>query len=225
MFVATFEGNQVFRSTIIYFRFALRDVTEAFLPGTQLFGTISRVECTSSPEEGVSMKRWFLLSLALIAVVVSLLVIRDHVTSAKPLANRSHLVRIPHSAYKYSLCSEAFAFAMASADNPYKTDFTFHDPYRNASDTIIPRFLGFDNQTAIASFSVKIIIDQVATFNEMISHVQTTDGIAVLIPDANNQLQQSHVPQFIISLPEHRGRLAVLDYTCPDQWVWSAIST
>lgn len=225
MFVATFEGNRLFRSTIIYYRFALRDVKEAFLPGTQLFGTISRVECTSSPEEGVSMKRWFLLSLALIVVVVSLLVIRDRVTSAKPLANRSHLVRIPHSAYKYALCSEAFAFAMASADNPYKTDFTFHDPYRNASDTIIPRFLGFDNQTAIASFSVKIIIDQVATFTETISHVQTTDGIAVLIPDANNQLQQSHVPQFIISLPEHRGRLAVLDYTCPDQWVWSAIPT
>src|SRR6266516_3884382 len=96
MFVATFEGNRVFRSTTIFCRFALRDVTEAFLPGT-----ISRVECTSSPEEGVSMKRWFLLSLALIVVVVSLLVIRDHVTSTKPLANRSHLVRLPHSAYKY----------------------------------------------------------------------------------------------------------------------------
>jgi len=171
------------------------------------------------------MKRWFLLLLALIVIVVSLLVIRGRVTSAKPQENRLHLVRIPHSAYKYSLCGEAFAFAKASADNPYKTDFTFHDPFRNARDTIIPRFLGFDNQTAIASFSVKIIIDQVATFNETISHVQTTDGIAVLIPNANSQLQQSHVPQFIISLPEHEGILAVLDYTCPDQWVWSAIPT
>lgn len=171
------------------------------------------------------MKRWLLLSLVLIVVLVSFFVIRGRVTYSRPQANRSHLARIPHSAYKYSLCTEAFAFAKATADNPYKTDFTFHDPFRNASDTIIPRFLGFDNQTAIASFSVKIIIDQVATFNETISHVQTTDGIAILIPNASSQLQQSHIPQFIVSLPEHGGNLAVLDYTCPDQWVWSVITT
>ena len=83
------------------------------------------------------MKRWLLLSLVLVVLVVSLLVIRGRFTPAKPAASRSHLVRVPHSAYKYSLCTEAFAFAKASADNPYKTDFTFRDPFRNANDTII----------------------------------------------------------------------------------------
>jgi cytochrome c biogenesis protein CcdA len=77
-------------------------------------------------EEGVSMKRWLLLSLVLVVVLVSFFVIRGRVTSSKPLANRSHLARIPLSAYKYALCTEAFAFAKATADNPYKTDFTFH---------------------------------------------------------------------------------------------------
>jgi hypothetical protein len=178
---------------------------------------------TSKQQEGVLVKRWLLLSLVLIIFVISLLVIRGRVPSAKPVAYKSHLARIPDSAYKYDLCSEAFAFARASADNPYKTDFTFNDPFRKSKDTIIPRFLGFDNQTPIASFSVQIIIDQVATFNETISHVQAMDGISILIPDADSQLQHSRVPQFIISLPPHRGNVAVIDYTCPDQWIWSAI--
>ncbi len=186
---------------------------------------MSRVACASKPEERVPMKRWLLLSLVLVVVVVSLLVIRSRLTSPQPAANRSHLVKVPHSAYKYALCAEAFAFAKASADNPYKTDFTFRDPFRNANDTIIPRFLGFDNQSAIASFSVKIIINQIATFNETISHVQATDGISILLPNADSQLQLSSIPQFIISLPAHGGTVAVLDYTCPDQWVWSAIPT
>lgn len=171
------------------------------------------------------MKRWLLLSLVLVVVVVSLLVIRGHFTAAKPLTNRSHLVRVPSSAYKYSLCGEVFAFAKATTDNPYKTNFTFRDPFRNTKDTIIPRFLGFNNQSTIASFSVKIIIDRVATFNETISHIETTDGISILLPNADSQLQHSGVPQFIINLPEHGGNLAVLDYTCPDQWVWSAVLT
>jgi hypothetical protein len=174
---------------------------------------------------GVSMKRWILLSLALIVVVVGVLVIRGRLYTPKPVAYRSHLTRVPNSAYKYSLCGEAFAFAKATVDNPYKTDFTFHDPFRKAKDTIIPRFLGFDNQTQIASFSVKIIIDQVATFNDTIAHVQGTDGISILIPNVDSQLQHSNVPQFIISLPKYGGSVAVLDYTCPDQWVWSAMST
>jgi len=174
---------------------------------------------------GVSMKRWILLSLALIVVVVGVLVIRGRLYTPKPVAYRSHLTRVPNSAYKYSLCGEAFAFAKATVDNPYKTDFTFHDPFRKAKDTIIPRFLGFDNQTQIASFSVKIIIDQVATFNDTIAHVQGTDGISILIPNVDSQLQHSNVPQFIISLPKYGGSVAVLDYTCPDQWVWSAMPT
>lgn len=171
------------------------------------------------------MKRWLLLALAFIIVVVGVLVIHDHLTNSKTTVYRSHLSRVPNSAYKYSLCGEAYAFAKAPVDNPYKTDFTFHDPFRQAKDTIIPRFLGFDNQTQIASFSVKIIIDQVATFNDTIAHVQGTDGISILIPNVDSQLQHSSVPQFIISLPAHGGNIAVLDYTCPDQWVWSAIPT
>jgi hypothetical protein len=183
------------------------------------------VEWTSEQEEGVPMKRWLLFSLVLIVIVVSLLVIRSRATTAKPVVYKSHLARIPNSAYKYDLCGEVFAFARASADNPYKTDFTFNDPFRKTKDTIIPRFLGFDNQTAIASFSVQIIIDQVATFNETISHVQARDGISILIPNVESQLQHSRIPQFIISLPPHGGNVAVLDYTCPDQWIWSAIRT
>ncbi|TMC44159.1 MAG: hypothetical protein E6I59_18295 [Chloroflexi bacterium] len=171
------------------------------------------------------MKKWFLLSLVLMVVVVSILVIRGRLDTPKPVVYGSLLVRVPNSAYKYSLCSEAFSFAKAPADNPYKTDFTFHDPFRKAMDTIIPRFLGYDNQSQIVSFSVKIIIDQVATFDQTISHIQGTDGISILIPNTENQLQHSSVPQFIISLSEHRGNLAVLDYTCPDQWIWSAMKT
>ena len=224
MFVAHFRRIWIFRFAFV-FAHALRDVGEAFLADARLFGNISCVKCSSNPEEGVSMKRWLLLSLVLVVVVVSLLVIRGHFTAAKPITNRSHLVRVPSSAYKYSLCGEVFAFAKATADNPYKTDFTFRDPFRNAKDTVIPRFLGFNNQSTIASFSVKIIIDQVATFNETISQIQTTDGISILLPNADSQLQHSGVPQFIISLPEHGGNLAVLDYTCPDQWVWSAMPT
>ncbi len=78
------------------------------------------------------MKKWLLLSLVLIVVVVSILVIRGRLDTPKPVVYGSLLVRVPNSAYKYSLCSEAFSFAKAPADNPYKTDFTFHDPFRKA---------------------------------------------------------------------------------------------
>ncbi len=173
------------------------------------------------------MKRWLLLPLALIVVTASIFVIHARLATTTPtnVTAKSHLARIPNSAYKYDLCGEAFAFAMARPDNPYKTDDNFRDPFRNVNDTIIPLFLGFDKQTGNASFSVKIIFDQLATFNETISPVHQRDGISILIPNLQNQLQHSSVPQFIISLPSAGGNLAVLDYTCPQQWVWSAMPT
>lgn len=173
------------------------------------------------------MKRWLFLALALCVVIASVgfVLLRLYFASATTPKAVSHLIRVPNSAYKYHLCSEAFAFALATADNPYKTDNTFHDPFRNDSDTIIPRFLGFDIQHGSLSFSVKMIIDQVGTFDETITNIQGQDGIAILIPNTHNQLQQSSVPQFIISMPNgnNHATVAVLDYTCPEQWVWSAM--
>lgn len=167
------------------------------------------------------MKRWLLLSLALVVVAAGLFALYARLTFFAPLV-RSHLTDIPNSAAKYHLCTEAFAFFMATPDNPYKTDFTFRDPFRHANDTIIPRYLGFDKRGDSVSFSVKMIISQVATYNETISHVHGEDGISVLIPDTHNQLQHSSVPQFVVSyLPTNGGTVAVLDYTCPEQWIWS----
>jgi hypothetical protein len=171
------------------------------------------------------MKRWLLLGLALLVVATSLFVIGTRLVS-HPRSSVSvpvmiaHLERVPNSAYKYHLCSEAFAFAMATADNPYKTDETFRDPFRATNDTIIPRFLGYDQQNDAVSFSVKIIIDRIGIFNETISHVHTRDGISILIPNVQNKLEHSSVPQFIVTLPDDHGNIAVLDYTCPEQWVW-----
>jgi hypothetical protein len=178
------------------------------------------------------MKRWLLLALAFIVVTASIFVIHARLTTSTATSThvtyvkvKTHLARVPNSAYKYDLCGEAFAFAKATSDNPYKTDQNFRDPFRDTGDTIIPRFLGFDKVTGEASFSVKIILDQVATFNETISHVQQKDGISILIPNQQDKLQHSSVPQFIISLPSAGGDLAVLDFTCPQQWVWSAMPT
>src|SRR5437899_1873988 len=132
------------------------------------------------------MKRWFLLALmplVLLVVAASIFVVRTRFAVATPVPMaKFHLLRVPNSAYKYHLCTEAYSFAIAPVDNPYKTDQTFRDPFRHADDTIIPRFLGFDPQTNAVSFSVKIIIGQIATFNETIRHIHGEDGIAILIP-------------------------------------------
>ena len=173
------------------------------------------------------MKRWVFLSLVLILVAASIgiILIRAHFTAPPVVAAKSHLMRVPNSAFKYHLCTEAFAFAMATASNPYKTDYTFPDPFRHDDDTIIPRYLGLDKQGDSASFSMKLIIDQVATFNETIANIHGQDGISILLPDGQNQLQHSSVPQLIITLPGTGASIAVLDYTCPEQWVWSSIHT
>lgn len=175
------------------------------------------------------MKRWLLVALALVVIAASLLLVRLHLNSPGSKASeiRSHLIRVPNSAYKYHLCSEALAFKLAAPDNPYKTDETFHDPFRHTDDTIIPRFLGFERSGHTVSFSVKIIFNQIATYNETISHVRALDGISILIPDNQNNLQHSSIPQLVISnLPTNGGaEIAVIDYTCPEQWIWSAMKT
>ena len=169
------------------------------------------------------MKRWILPALVLLVVAASLFIVHTRVSS--PLV-RSHLGRVPDSAFKYHLCVEAFAFILATPDNPYKTDFTFADPFRHTDDTIIPRYLGYDRQGDSVSFSVEMIIGQVATYNETISHIHGNDGISVFIPDTQNRLQHSSVPQVIVSyLPTITCSIAVLDYTCPGQWVWSVMRT
>ncbi len=167
------------------------------------------------------MKRWVLLFLALIVVAASIMIIHAHFANSTSTVAQSHLVRVPNSAFKYHLCTEALAYARVSPDSPYKTDYTFQDPFRHADDTIVPYYLGLDKRGDSGSFSVKIIIAQVATFNETIANIHGHDGIAILLPDAQNQLQRSSVPQFIITLPGSGASVAVLDYTCSEQWVWS----
>ena len=168
------------------------------------------------------MKRWIVVAFTVIVVAAAFLALRIGLTASAPRPQYL-LVRTPDSAYKYDLCTEAYAFAFTRANNPYKTDFTFDDPFRNTSDTIIPSLLNLDKRDESVSLGVQIIIGQVATFNESISHVHALDGISILLPDKQNHLQRSGVPQFIISYLSNDGNAAVLDYTCPQQWVWKSI--
>ena len=169
------------------------------------------------------MKRWMLLALVLIVIAASLLLVRLRLAGPSPVPDNHLLVRTPHSAYKYNLCVEAFAYSHAEADNPFKTDYTFHDPFRKADDTIIPRLMDLDKSDNTVTFDVEIIVGQLQTFNDSISHVSALDGISVMLPNKQNQLQLSSVPQFIISSLNGGGELAVLDFTCPDQWIWKAV--
>jgi hypothetical protein len=168
------------------------------------------------------MKRWILLALVVVVAVAAFLALRINLTphSQRP---QYHLARTPNSAYKYNLCTEAFAFAFAPASNPYKTDYSFPDPFRNTSDTITPTLQNLDQHDDTVSFSVQIIIRQVATFTESISHVRALDGISILLPDKQDHLQRSSVPQFIVSYLAPNASASVLDYTCPAQWVWKII--
>src|SRR5436309_2732028 len=124
------------------------------------------------------MKRWILLALIAIVAVAAFLALRISLTasSSRP---QYHLARTPNSAYKYHLCTEAYAFAFAKASNPYKTDYTFLDPFRDTNDTITPGLRNLDQHDDTVSFSVQIMIGQVATFNELISHVHVLDGISI----------------------------------------------
>src|SRR5260221_566308 len=56
---------------------------------------------------GISMKRWLVVALALIVIAASLLLVRIRLISpgSKAIEIRSHLIRVPNSAYKYHLCA------------------------------------------------------------------------------------------------------------------------
>jgi hypothetical protein len=169
------------------------------------------------------MKRWLLISLIAIVIVAgvagtaSVLLIRQH--NAQAVVPHASLMRTANSAYKYNLCMEAYAFPHASASNPYKTGYSFTDPFRKVQDTITPHLLDYDASTQTVNFSIDIAVGNVATFHQMISGVHELDGISVILPDMQNTPQRSGIPQFIIS-SFNKGQLAVLDYTCPNEWVW-----
>lgn len=166
------------------------------------------------------MRRWVSLALILMFLAASLFIMRQRFTvSNTPV---SHLARIPNSAYKYNLCTEAFAFSHAKPGNPYKTDFTFHDPFRNANDTIIPLLWDQNLRELTVSFTVKIIVGQLDTFTDSISHVSALDGISIMLPDQEGHLQRPSIPQFIVSSLDRNETLAVLDFTCAEQWKWIA---
>ena len=166
------------------------------------------------------MRRWVSLTLTLLLIflAVSLFIARQRITI--PHAPINHLTRTPNSAYKYNLCTEAIAFSRPSPDNPYKTDFTFQDPFREAKDTIIPLLWDQNLSDKTVSFKVEIIVGQLDTFTESISHVSVLDGISIMLPDQRGQLQRPSIPQFIVSSLERNGTVAILDFTCAEQWKW-----
>lgn len=164
------------------------------------------------------MKRWQLFVLSGIFLLSAVLfALHQYMTILPPL--QSGLARTANSAFKYDLCTEAYAFAHATPDNPFKTDYTFRDPFRADSDTIIPHLLDYNIQTHTVNFNVDIIISHVATFHASIALVHEHDGISILLPDKQNKLQSSTIPQFIVA-SFGLGRIAILDYTCPNQWIW-----
>lgn len=166
------------------------------------------------------MRRWVLLALLLIVLAASLVIVRQRFTVPNSLIN--HLIRTSNSAYKYNLCTEAIAYAHAGPANPYKTDFTFQDPFRKAKDTIIPLLWDWNVHDQTASFDVKIIVGQLDTITESISNVSVLDGISILLPDQQGQLQRPSIPQFIVSSIDNNGTIAILDFTCAEQWMWKA---
>ena len=166
------------------------------------------------------MKRWLLSVVILVVVLASGFVFWKPIQHVLfPTPPHSGLLRTANSAYKYDLCVEAFAFAHAAPSNPYKTEYSFADPFPHINDSITPHLMDFDASTGTVNFTVDVVVNQVATFHESISHVHELDGISVLLPDKENHTQHSGVPQFIVSSLGN-GQVAVLDFTCPNQWVW-----
>ena len=164
------------------------------------------------------MRRWVLLALLLTFLITSIFIVKQRMTvSDLPV---HHLARTPDSAYKYNLCTEAIAYSHPTPDNPYKTDFTFQDPFRKAKDTIIPLLWDQNLSDQTVSFQVKIIVGQLDTFTESISHVSALDGISIMLPDQHGQLQRPTIPQFIVSSLEREGTIAIIDFTCTEQWKW-----
>ena len=167
------------------------------------------------------MRRRVLLALLLTFLTASVFIVKQRITlSNTPI---HHLARTPYSAYKYNLCTEAIAYSHATPDNPYKTDFTFQDPFRKAKDTIIPLLWDQNLSDQTVSFQVKIIVGQLDTFTESISHVSALDGISIMLPDQHGQLQRPTIPQFIVSSLESDGTIAIIDFTCAEQWKWVTV--
>ena len=119
------------------------------------------------------MKRWFLSSIVVLGVVlVSGFVFWQPIQHVLfPTSPHSGLLRTPNSAYKYDLCTEAYAFAHATPSNPYKTEYSFADPFRRTKDSITPRLMDFDAPTGTVNFTVDVVVNGVATFHESISNV------------------------------------------------------
>ncbi|HLX58618.1 MAG TPA: hypothetical protein VKR83_16490 [Ktedonobacteraceae bacterium] len=174
------------------------------------------------------MKRrmFFLLALVVgivaVAVASSTFYLRLSSLASAPVSV-DHLARTPNSAYKYGLCVEAYAYLQAGPADQHKTDYTFQDPFRPADDTIVPYLVGWNKSEKTASFQVIIMIGHLETFIETISHVTVLDGISVMLPDTQNRLQRSNEPQFIVSSLGTNGAVAVLDFTCPQQWSWKIV--
>jgi len=166
------------------------------------------------------MRRWVFFALLLIVLTASIVLIKQRNVPTYPI---QHLARTPDSAYKYNLCTEAIAYSHPAPDNPYKTDFTFQDPFRNAKDTIIPLLWDQNLSDQTVSFKVTIIVGQLDTFTESISHVAVLDGISIMLPDQQGQLQKPGIPQFIVSSLERNGTIAIIDFTCAEQWKWVTV--
>ena len=163
------------------------------------------------------MRRWVFFALLVIVLTASIVLIKQRTVPAKPI---HHLALTPDSAYKYNLCTEAIAYSHPAPDNPYKTDFTFQDPFRNAKDTIIPLLWDQNLSDQTVSFKITIIVGQLDTFTESISHVAVLDGISIMLPDQQGRLQRPSIPQFIVSSLERNGTIAIIDFTCAEQWKW-----
>jgi hypothetical protein len=166
------------------------------------------------------LRRWLLLALLLAFLTTSIFIVKQRVTTSNTPVHHLHLARTPYSAYKYNLCTEAIAYSHPTPDNPYKTDFTFQDPFRKAKDTIIPLLWDQNLSDQTVSFQVKIIVGQLDTFTESISHVSALDGITIMLPDQHGQLQRPSIPQFIVSSLEMNDTVAIIDFTCTEQWKW-----
>jgi hypothetical protein len=172
------------------------------------------------------MRRWIriLPAILVVVIVVGVFTFRFIEIKRTPQPVLLHLARAPNQAYKFNLCLEAYAVGYADPSETQKTDYTFHDPFRSAYDTITPSLVSWNQSEKTASFQVIIVIGQVQTFRETIAHVAALDGISIILPDKQNNLQRSNEPQFIVSAISASGSVAVLDYTCSQEWKWSSVT-
>ncbi|GHO43174.1 hypothetical protein KSX_13370 [Ktedonospora formicarum] len=170
------------------------------------------------------MRRWLFLALTLsLAIIVGVFGLRTYVS--RVISPPQPVLKVmAKSLYKYEMCAQAYAFAYADASNPYKTDYTFADPFRKARDTIIPHMLDYNPQTRTVNFSVDVIIPEVNTYHLPLAGVHEEDGVFVLLPDQGQHLQRTQMPQFILASLLH-GRVAIVNYTCPQKWSWAMAHT